>query len=230
MSRVFELSKAEGTDRLVMLALADFCDDQGVCFPGIARIAKKCLVSTRTVQRSLSRLCELGELWCESGAGIEVKGHGFTNRYKVRLSGCQSVIPVDRGDTGGKTGVSNRASRGVIAVSPESSGESSGEPSGASADSLCSFSEPPPSHYPRKARPPKVTPTPRRDEVIAFVESLGEKRSAGVSVFLKFEAKGWPKKWKDEVRWHRDQKWAPFDKGVAVKVEPSIARTAEPKL
>jgi len=107
MSKVFEWSQAEGTDRLVMLALADFCDDDAVCYPGISRIAKKCRISERTVQRSLMSLRSLGELWQEMGAGVEVKGKGFTSKYELRLKpGCQDVTPKqDRGDTGGKTGV-----------------------------------------------------------------------------------------------------------------------------
>ena len=41
------------TLKLVLMALADAADDQGVCWPSVSTLAKKCTVSTRAVQRSL---------------------------------------------------------------------------------------------------------------------------------------------------------------------------------
>jgi hypothetical protein len=38
--------------KLVLMALADSADDQGVCWPSIRPHAKKCTVSTRTVPTS----------------------------------------------------------------------------------------------------------------------------------------------------------------------------------
>lgn len=120
MSAVFEHSKAKGVDRMILLALADHCDDFGVAYPGVSRIAKKCLVSERTVQRAVQRIRKLGELEIMTGKGIEVHGHGHTNRYRVITNpGCQSVTPAaGRGDTG-------VTPRGDTAVSPKPSGESS---------------------------------------------------------------------------------------------------------
>ncbi|MGB5255148.1 MAG: helix-turn-helix domain-containing protein, partial [Sedimenticolaceae bacterium] len=36
------------TLKLVLMALADAADDQGVCWPSVSTLAKKCSVSTRT--------------------------------------------------------------------------------------------------------------------------------------------------------------------------------------
>lgn len=119
MSKVFEWSEAEGTDRLVMLALADFCDDDHVCFPGIARVAKKCRVSERTVQRSMTNLEATGELERVPGAGLRVtgpRGPGYTNAYKLAFPkrGCQSVTPNPEGGD-------RQGSKGVTPLSPKSS-------------------------------------------------------------------------------------------------------------
>jgi hypothetical protein len=35
------------------MSLADAADDEGVCWPSIPTLARKCCISTRTVQRSL---------------------------------------------------------------------------------------------------------------------------------------------------------------------------------
>lgn len=50
-----------GTDLLVLLALADHADDRGgSCYPKITRLAERCRVSDRTVQRSLRTLEQAG--------------------------------------------------------------------------------------------------------------------------------------------------------------------------
>lgn len=128
MSQVWEYSETEGSERLVMLALADFCDDEGFCFPGITRIAKKCRISERTVQRIISSLIERGEVKRKSGEGLRVcgdRGVGHTNLYQLIIKkGCQSVTPLPNNSS---IGVTSKVDWGDIAVSPKPSGESSGE-------------------------------------------------------------------------------------------------------
>ena len=88
MTKVWEWSSAEGNELLVMLALADFCDDDGVCYPGIARIAKKSRLSERTVRRIIDSMIEKGEIVKEVGGGIEVKGERgshHTNKYTLQI-------------------------------------------------------------------------------------------------------------------------------------------------
>ena len=82
MSKVFSQSKAKGAARLVLLAIAEHCDDNGVCWPSISRLARYCNVEPRSVQRSISQLIKLGEL-----ERLEL-GHGRkSTRYKVKLRG-----------------------------------------------------------------------------------------------------------------------------------------------
>ena len=51
MSWVWDNSPYEGVGLLVHLALADFADDQGVCWPSQKRISDKCKSSERHVRR-----------------------------------------------------------------------------------------------------------------------------------------------------------------------------------
>ena len=62
LSYVFEHSKAKGSARVLMLAIADMANDDGECYPGRAHLAMKVNVSERQLT-SLIRDCEeLGEL------------------------------------------------------------------------------------------------------------------------------------------------------------------------
>lgn len=70
MSWVWEHSKSAGTDRLVLLAIADSAeDDGGQAWPSAAALARKTGMDVRTVQRTIRRLIELGELRVKMNAG-----------------------------------------------------------------------------------------------------------------------------------------------------------------
>ena len=62
MARVWELSRHVGTDLLMLLAIADFSDDDGLAFPSVEKLAKKCRMSKRNAQDRLKVLSESGEL------------------------------------------------------------------------------------------------------------------------------------------------------------------------
>lgn len=75
------------TDRgetLVLLALADFCDDGGRCYPSIPRIAEKARMSDRGVQLIIQALRERGVLHITPGGG-----RNHTNRYSIDLDWLQ---------------------------------------------------------------------------------------------------------------------------------------------
>jgi hypothetical protein len=55
-------STAEGTDRLVLLALADFADENGRCFGSWGKLQQKTRCGRSTIARSLSRLQDAGQL------------------------------------------------------------------------------------------------------------------------------------------------------------------------
>jgi len=63
---------------LVLIALANHADDEGYCYPSIARIASQARMTDRGVQKVIKRLCERGDLIIQNGGG-----RGGTNRYKI---------------------------------------------------------------------------------------------------------------------------------------------------
>lgn len=75
MSWAWETSFPQ-TEKMVLLCLCDFANDNGDCWPAVDTIAKKCSVTDRTVQRAIKRLCE----W-----GVLTVGHatGKANQYHI---------------------------------------------------------------------------------------------------------------------------------------------------
>jgi hypothetical protein len=88
LSWVWDSSRSEGTDRLVLLALADQARDDGTTWPSVETIALRSRVSERTVQRSIKALQLLGELAVEANAGTR-----GTNKYTVIVSPRQIDTP-----------------------------------------------------------------------------------------------------------------------------------------
>jgi len=72
------------SERLVLLSLADHTNDDGTCWPSISRIAKKSLLSERSLYRVLSSLKKQGKLEIVSGGGKH-----RTNTYRITLTPCQ---------------------------------------------------------------------------------------------------------------------------------------------
>lgn len=79
MDWVFENSKSQGLERLILLVIADHCNSEGEdAFPRISVIAKRANVSERTVKRRLQDLVALGELEV-------VKRSGTSNLYRINV-------------------------------------------------------------------------------------------------------------------------------------------------
>jgi hypothetical protein len=92
MSWVWESSRSEGIDRLVLLAIADCAADHGGdSWPSIATLVDKTKLGERTVQRAIKRLAELGELTVKSNAGK----HGV-NVYRIDMSHPVGTTPRHR--------------------------------------------------------------------------------------------------------------------------------------
>ncbi len=79
------------TLKLVLMALADAADDHGVCWPSVSTLAKKCTVSTRTVQRSLRALIDRRLLIAEPRQRRD--GSSTSNRYRLRTAGGDNLSP-----------------------------------------------------------------------------------------------------------------------------------------
>ena len=96
MSLVWDNYKAGGSEKLTMLALADWCDDNGgSLFPSIAGIAKKINSSENWARRLVHRFIKSGYL---KVVGNNYGGKpGQTRRYQLNLK--KLAIPNLEGST-----------------------------------------------------------------------------------------------------------------------------------
>ena len=83
-SRVWESSPYAESALLVHLALADWCDDEGVCYPSQEKIAAKSRVSARWVRELMKRMVDDGylEVLSESKRGV-------SRRYRLTFPGSE---------------------------------------------------------------------------------------------------------------------------------------------
>ncbi len=79
------------TAKAVLVALADYADQDGVAWPAVARLATEVQVSERTAQRAIRALEEAGLVKREP----TTRGDGgqTSNRYRLALPPCQSDTP-----------------------------------------------------------------------------------------------------------------------------------------
>lgn len=77
---VWTSSRHSGSELLMLLALADFADDEGLAYPSIATLARKCRMSTRNVNLILAQLRKGGELEVRQNAGPN-----GANVYRIRM-------------------------------------------------------------------------------------------------------------------------------------------------
>lgn len=78
MSAIFESETLGPTERLVMLALADHADDDGRCYPSIARLCQRTGLSERAVQTNIRKLVDQGYIRIVLGGG-----KGNSNLYFI---------------------------------------------------------------------------------------------------------------------------------------------------
>ncbi len=111
--------------KLVLMSLADAADDQGVCWPSIPTVARKCCLSKRTIQRTLQDLVNGG--WLQVEPRFRKDGSRTSNSYRLALEGGDRLARApDKGDTGPVTPVTRarvttdtpRTTKGTINESP----------------------------------------------------------------------------------------------------------------
>ena len=89
MTWVWENSHSSGAERLVLLAIADSARDDGKdAYPAVSTIARKANMDTRTVQRAIRRLIEIGELTVTMNAG-----RAGSNLYQVVMTPVADCPP-----------------------------------------------------------------------------------------------------------------------------------------
>ena len=81
MSQVWTMEIEDSTTKLTLMALADFSDDEGYCYPSYEVLAKKISKSKRTAIRAVEKLTELGFLQKEKRELND--GTSRTNLYKI---------------------------------------------------------------------------------------------------------------------------------------------------
>jgi hypothetical protein len=81
MARVWEFSKNKGNDLLMLLAIADFADDDGRAYPSVSTLAEKCRMKPRNASAILSALRASGELDVRMNEGPR-----GANMYRIVLS------------------------------------------------------------------------------------------------------------------------------------------------
>src|SRR5262245_13253588 len=69
VDEVFRGSPQRGSNRLVLLGLADYANDEGRAWPSVETLAKKVMLAPRNVQKRLRHLIECGEIRVEYNAG-----------------------------------------------------------------------------------------------------------------------------------------------------------------
>jgi hypothetical protein len=87
MSAVWDNGPEDQGELLVLLALADYADDNGYCWPAMPSVAAKARMSERNARRIVRKLEASGLLLVE-----ENRGRNATNRYRV-------IAPVAKPDT-----------------------------------------------------------------------------------------------------------------------------------
>jgi len=81
MSLVWERSEATSTHLLVMLAMADFADDDGLAWPSYDRIGLKIRQSGRNAKRIVKQLLDTDEL-----SLVQSGSRGQSNQYRVEVT------------------------------------------------------------------------------------------------------------------------------------------------
>lgn len=129
MALVLRHSRSKGTDKVVLIGIANH-DGDGGAWPAIATLARYANVSERTVQRSIESLVALGELEVLENAGGKagMRADRRPNLYRITLD---EVTPTSPRQGHGVTSLTPRGdipdAHGVTPTSPEPSLEPSKE-------------------------------------------------------------------------------------------------------
>jgi len=103
LSVVWDSFPGGGSELLTLLAMADWSDDDGRCWPSIAALAKKVRLERRQAQRAVHRLIDAGFV---NITGNETGGApGSTRQYRIVLSRLTGVSHDTRRGVLGDTGV-----------------------------------------------------------------------------------------------------------------------------
>jgi DnaD/phage-associated family protein len=86
----------KGNDRLVIIALAYYCNEQGWCYPSVRELARRCQLSDRGTQKILAKLAAGGHITIEANQGTRKTSGSPTHRYN--LLAYQRNLNGDKGE------------------------------------------------------------------------------------------------------------------------------------
>lgn len=113
MSWVWENGPGTQAERLVLLAIADFCDDAGNCWPSMARIGEKACMTERGARGVVRRLESEGWLVVAIGGG-----RGGCSQYRITMGKPEAqtgnVVP-GKANREAKTRIAAAKTRNVTA-------------------------------------------------------------------------------------------------------------------
>lgn len=231
-TKVWRHSKLKGTSLLILLALADWSDDEGRSFPSIRALAGKARISERQTQKQLDHLRQLGELEVHLGMGPVFQG-GRSNLYRIRLEGYEvgeGVSPASPPVT--RDGVSRTTRRGVTGdakgvspATPNTSGIRQDTPSGrVSADQAGKpdgVDDPTWRDFLEVLRLKGKAPT---QTYLASLEDAGKAAGMGMpDVIRTMAAKGWAS---FDASWVRGAPSQPEDAAIDLATKGGIERAA----
>ncbi len=112
MTAIWEHSDREGSQLLMLLAMADHANDEGVCWPSVETLARKCRIKKRQTQYLLNDLEKSGAIKRLHMGG----GRRKTTTYRVH-----SPAPIEEETVQSSTErVQSSARKGAVASASES--------------------------------------------------------------------------------------------------------------
>lgn len=108
MTRVWDYCPQQGEALLVMLAMADWCNDEGECHPSVSKLATKARITVRSVYRVLNKLETDDEIEIEVGGG---RGKTSVYRLPKYTAAPRPELRANGDDMSGYSGKGDAASR-----------------------------------------------------------------------------------------------------------------------
>jgi hypothetical protein len=105
MSRVWDESPRKGSALLLLLAIADFANDEGAAWPSVDTLAKKCRMSRRNVQTLAGDLATDGDITIQENAGPN--GCNIYRLARITRGGA-NFASVQTGDASARRGGANQ--------------------------------------------------------------------------------------------------------------------------
>jgi len=93
LSWVFESDTTKSSDRLMLLAIADYANEEGTCYASVARLSQKCNITPRSAQKLIKNLEACGEIGVVQNGGKDF-GNDKTNLY-VMVRYCKTALNID---------------------------------------------------------------------------------------------------------------------------------------